>query len=144
LLRIRQYRTLDNRLEGVVVTFIDITEVKRAQEVGDQLASIVESSNEAIVSKGLNGIIASWNKGAQHLFGYAAEEVIGKSISILIPADRESEEPGILDRIRRGVRVESYETVRRRKDGTMVDIGADGVTHQKRREQNHGRAQNRP
>jgi two-component system CheB/CheR fusion protein len=122
LLRIRPYRTVDNRLDGVVITFIDITEVKRAQEVGDQLALIVESSNEAIVSKDLNGIIISWNRGAQQLFGYAAEEVIGRSISILIPADRENEEPGILDRIRRGERVEHYETVRRRKDGALVDI----------------------
>jgi two-component system CheB/CheR fusion protein len=122
LLRIRPYCTADNRLDGVVMTFIDITDVKRAQEVGDQLASIVESSNEAIVSKDLNGIIISWNRGAQQLFGYAAEEVIGKSIAILIPADRENEEPGILDRIRRGERVERYETVRRRKDGAMVDI----------------------
>ena len=108
LLRIRPYRTMDKRLDGVVITFIDITEVKRAQEVEDQLASIVESSNIAIVSKDLNGIISSWNRGAQQLFGYAAEEAIGKSISILIPADRENEEPGILDRIRRGVRVERY------------------------------------
>jgi two-component system, chemotaxis family, CheB/CheR fusion protein len=122
LLRIRPYRTVDNRLDGVVITFIDITEVKRAQEVGDRLASIVESSNDAIVSKDLNGIITSWNRGAQQLFGYAAEEVIGKSISILIPADRENEEPGILDRIRRGERVERYETIRRRKDGALVDI----------------------
>jgi two-component system CheB/CheR fusion protein len=122
LLRIRPYRTLDNRLDGVVITVIDITEVKRAQEAGDRLASIVESSNEAIVSKDLNGIIASWNNGAQRLFGYAAQEVIGESISILIPADREDEEPRILDRIRRGERVEHYETVRRRKDGAMVDI----------------------
>ena len=86
------------------------------------LASIVESSGDAILSKDLDGIITSWNKGAERLFGYAAEEAIGKSITMLIPADRQDEEPAILDRIRRGERTDHYETVRQRKDGSLVDI----------------------
>jgi len=86
------------------------------------LASIVESSDDAIVSKNLDGIIASWNKGAERIFGYTAEEVIGKSITILIPADRQDEEPTILERIRCGERIDHFETVRRRKDGSLIDI----------------------
>lgn len=86
------------------------------------LAAIVESSDDAIVAKNLDGIITSWNRGAQRLFGYAAEEVIGESITILIPPERLSEEPGILERIRRGEMVDHFETKRRRKDGTLVDI----------------------
>ena len=109
-------------LVGAVNTLIDITEHKRAEAVGQQLAAIVESSDDAIVSKDLNGIIATWNAGAERLFGYMAEEVIGKSISILIPPDRPDEEPGILSRIRRGERVDHYETLRRRKDGSLVEI----------------------
>ena len=122
LLRVRPYRTLHNVLDGVVMTFMDITEVKRAQEVGDRLAAIVQSSNDAIVGKDLDGIVTSWNDGAARLFGYAAHEIIGKPITILIPPGREDEEPGILARIRKGERVEHYETVRRRKDGSLVDI----------------------
>lgn len=85
-------------------------------------AAIVESSEDAILSKDLNGVITSWNRGAQRLFGYAAEEVVGKPVTILIPSERENEEPMILERIRRGERIEHYETVRRRKDGSLVDI----------------------
>lgn len=87
-----------------------------------RLAAIIESSDDAIVSKDLNGIITSWNSGAQRLFGYTAEEIVGKSILTLIPPDRQHEEPGILSRIRRGERIDHYETVRRKKDGTLFDI----------------------
>ncbi|HMG76598.1 MAG TPA: PAS domain S-box protein [Pyrinomonadaceae bacterium] len=100
----------------------DITEQKRAQEVRARLAAIVQSSDDAIVSKDLNGIIATWNIGAERLFGYTADEVIGKPISLLIPAERLDEEPSILERIRRGERIEHYETIRRRKDGTLLDV----------------------
>lgn len=86
------------------------------------LASIVESSDDAIVSKDLNGTITSWNRGAERLFGYSAEEMIGQSILKLIPPDREAEEADILGRIRRAVKVDHFETVRRRKDGSMVDV----------------------
>jgi PAS domain S-box-containing protein len=87
-----------------------------------RIASIVESSDDGIISKDLNGIITSWNNGAERIFGYAAEEVVGKSVTILIPRDRHDEEPAILERIRRGERVEHYETVRVRKHGSPVDI----------------------
>jgi PAS domain S-box-containing protein len=87
-----------------------------------RLAAIVESSDDAIVSKDLNGVIKSWNQGAERLFGYSAEEAIGQSVTILIPDDRHDEEPGILARIRRGERIDHYETTRRRKDGCLVDI----------------------
>lgn len=85
-------------------------------------AAIVESSDDAIISKNLDGIIQSWNKGAERLFGYTAEEAIGRSITILIPDDRQDEEPAIIDRIRRGERTENFETVRRHKDGGRLDI----------------------
>ena len=99
-----------------------------------RVAAIVESSDDAIVSKNLDGIIMSWNRGAERLFGYSADEMIGKSVLLLIPADRHNEEPEILGRIRRGERIEHYETVRLRKDGSLIDIslsvspikGADG------------------
>ena len=81
-----------------------------------------KSSDDAIISKDINGVISSWNKGAQRLFGYKAEEVIGKSVTILIPPDRVDEEPSILGRLRRGERIDHYETVRQRKDGSLVDI----------------------
>jgi PAS domain S-box-containing protein len=87
-----------------------------------QLAAIVESSDDAIVSTSLDGTITSWNPAAERLFGYAAEEVIGRPISILAPPDRENEMPANLERIRRGERVDRYETVRRRKDGSLVDV----------------------
>ena len=100
----------------------DLIERTEAEQVAQRLSAIVDSSYDAIVSKDLNGIIASWNSGAERLFGYRAEEVIGKPILILMPADHTNEEPNILDRIRRGERVEPYETVRRRKDGSPVEI----------------------
>jgi PAS domain S-box-containing protein len=87
-----------------------------------RLIAIVESSDDAIVSKDLNGIITSWNQGAERLFGYAASEVIGKSITIIIPAERLAEEEHVLASVRRGDRVAHFETIRRRKDGTMVPI----------------------
>ena len=87
-----------------------------------QLRAVSETSEDAIVMKDLNGVITSWNKGAERVFGYAADEVIGKPVSLLIPADRYDEEPSILVRIRKGQRVEPYETVRRRKDGSLIDI----------------------
>jgi PAS domain S-box-containing protein len=106
----------------IVLVFHDITARKQSEATGAYLASIVESSDDAIVSKSLNGIIKSWNKGAERLFGYAAEEMIGKSIAILIPQDRSNEEPAILERVKRGERVAHYETVRMRKDGSLIDI----------------------
>jgi PAS domain S-box-containing protein len=86
------------------------------------LASIVDSSDDAIVTKDLDGIITSWNRGAERLFGYTADEAIGEPVTMLIPADRQDEEPVILARIRNGERIEHYEAIRKRKNGTLVPI----------------------
>jgi PAS domain S-box-containing protein len=107
---------------GAVNMLVDITDRKRAEAFGLHLAAIVESSDDAIVSKDLNSIILTWNQGAERLFGYSAAEVIGKPVTILIPSDRQYEEGRILERIRRGERIDHYETVRRRKDGSLLDI----------------------
>ena len=93
-----------------------------ATAVSRRMVAIIESSNDAIISKDLNGIITSWNEGATRVFGYSAEEVIGRSVTILIPPDHLDEEPAILARIRKGERVEHYQTVRRRKDGSLIHI----------------------
>jgi PAS domain S-box-containing protein len=110
-------------------TGTDITERKRIEaELRESeqrlryLGSIVESSDDAIVSKNLDGIVTSWNKGAERVFGYTAEEAIGQPITIVIPADRLSEEREILTRIRRGERIEHFETVRQRKHGSFIDV----------------------
>ena len=100
----RVIRDLAGRAVRYAGVDIDITDRKHAEEAAERLASIVESSEEAIVRKDLNGIIETWNQGAARLFGYAAEEVIGKPITILIPQDRQEEENQIIDRIRRGDR----------------------------------------
>jgi two-component system, chemotaxis family, CheB/CheR fusion protein len=107
---------------GAVNMLIDMREHQRAEHASRHLASIVESCDDAIVSKDLNGIIATWNKGAERLFGYLAAEVIGKPITILIPQDRQDEETRILERIRRGERIEHYETIRQRKDGSHITV----------------------
>jgi PAS domain S-box-containing protein len=95
---------------------------RNLENINRALAAVVDSSDDAILSKDLNGIIATFNRGAERLFGYRAEEVVGKPVTILIPPDRQHEEPEILARIRRGERIDHYETVRHRKDRTLVDI----------------------
>jgi len=100
----------------------DISKRKPAELARARLAAIVESSDDAIVSKDLNGVITSWNRGAERLFGYSPQEAIGQPVTLLIPSDLFDEEPDILKRIRRGEKIEHYETVRRRKDGTLVNI----------------------
>jgi PAS domain S-box-containing protein len=112
----------EGNLVGAINMLVDITDRKRAEEYSQRLASIVENSDDAIISKDTNGIINSWNKGAENLFGYVADEVIGKPINVLIPPERQDEEPDIIARIRRGERIGHYETVRARKDGSLVDI----------------------
>src|SRR5204863_8222322 len=91
-------------------------------EARARLAAIVQSSDDAIVSKSLEGIIRTWNAGAQRIFGYTAEEVIGKPINILIPPERQDEEPKILARLRKGERVDHFETVRMTKDGRLLEV----------------------
>ena len=111
---------------GDLVQFVgsstDITERKRAEQATRLLAAIVESSHDAIVSKSLNGVITSWNKGAERLFGYAAEEAVGQNITLIIPPERRDEERTIIEQLTRGERVDHFETVRMRKDGSLLDV----------------------
>ena len=107
---------------GLSVYLKDISQRKVAELANLRLAAIVESSDDAIISKDLKGVIKSWNKGAERIFGYTEEEVLGKSVTILIPPDRFDEEPAILKQISMGQSVEHYETIRRRKDGTLINI----------------------
>ncbi len=100
----------------------DITERKRDEQTNRQLAAIVNSSTDAIIGKSLNGTILSWNDGAEQLYGFSAEEVLGKPISILVPTDHVNEVPEILSRIGRGERISHYETLRSRKDGSLIHV----------------------
>ena len=111
----------------------DVTQMRRAGMVSTEssargsqdlleLAAIVETQSEPVLGKTLDGTIRSWNVGAEQLYGYSAEEIVGKKIDILVPAERVGEIEGILERLRRGETIKQFETVRRRKDGTTVDI----------------------
>jgi PAS domain S-box-containing protein len=110
------------QLIGAVNVLVDISERKRGEEARQKLASIVENSQDAIVSKDLDGNITSWNQGAERLFGYAAGEVLGQPITLVIPPERQYEELILLDSIRRGEPIIPYDTVRRRKDGSFVQV----------------------
>jgi PAS domain S-box-containing protein len=115
-----------SEIEDVVSALLDLAAIaiENAHIYLDarSFRSIVETSDDAIVSKDLEGVVGSWNKGAERLFGYTAAEMVGKSITTLIPADRDDEEPAVLERIRRGQHVKPYETVRMRKDGSLIEI----------------------
>ena len=112
--------------QGVVVgaskVARDITQQQQSEELRARLAAIVDSSDDAIVSKTLEGVVTSWNRGAESLFGYTAAEAIGQHISFIIPEDRKAEEDDVLGRLRRGERIEHFETVRQAKDGHQVYI----------------------
>jgi two-component system, chemotaxis family, CheB/CheR fusion protein len=110
------------KLIGAVNVLVDITDRRRAQLARSQLAAIVESSDDAIISKDLNGIVQSWNAAAQRLFGYSAEQAVGRHISFLIPADRADEEDRILARLRAGERVYHFDTVRVRSNGQPIHV----------------------
>ena len=112
----------EGNLTGAANTLIDITESKLADEKSAKLAAIVESSQDAIISKTLQGIVKSWNTAAEHLFGYTEKEAIGKHITMLIPQNRLQEEDLILSKIRIGEKVEHYETIRLHKDGTEIHV----------------------
>jgi PAS domain S-box-containing protein len=100
----------------------DMSKPKQAEEITGLLAAIVASSDDAIISKNLNGTITSWNKSAERIFGYTSEEAIGEHITLIIPQERHAEEADILDRLRRGERIDHFHTVRRRKDGTLLQV----------------------
>jgi PAS domain S-box-containing protein len=110
------------RVVGASTVAREITERKRAERSTALLAAIVDSSDDAIVSKTLDGIITSWNKSAEQMFGYTADEAIGKHVTLIIPRDRWDEEADIISRLRRGERVDHFQTIRRRKDGSLVDV----------------------
>ncbi len=112
----------DGTVSGLCGIATDITERKQLEAASRHLAAIIESSGDAIVSKDLNGLITSWNEGAERLFGYRAEEALGRPVAMLAAPDRIDEMPSILARVRRGECVEHYETRRRRKDGQIIDV----------------------
>ena len=100
----------------------DLADSKPSAEMLSHFAAVIEYSDDAIITKTLNGVISSWNPGAQRLFGYTAAEAIGKPVTMLIPDNHLDEEPGILARLRRGERIDHYETIRRRKDGELINV----------------------
>jgi PAS domain S-box-containing protein len=112
----------DGKLHKYVAIRVDITERKRAEEVRERLAAVVESSDDAIIGKTLDGVITTWNHGAEKVFGYSSSEAVGKPMQMLVPPERANEEPDILARVERGESVEHFETVRVRKDGKGIDV----------------------
>jgi len=115
-------RDAEGRLVGAVNVLVDISDRRRAEETQSKLGAIVESSDDAIIGKTLDGRIVSWNAGAERIFGYTAEEAVGRPITLIIPPERLDEEAGILAKLCAGERVEHYETVRLTKDGRRLDI----------------------
>jgi len=114
----------DGKIIGSQGILFDVTGSKEAEAQLQRLAAIVESSDNAIIGKNIEGVITSWNRGAEHIFGYTAEEAIGRPMLMLMPPDREHEERNLLEKIGRGESVEHFETVRIRKDGKRIDVSA--------------------
>lgn len=122
VLRIHPYKTLSNVIDGTVITFLDVTELKRSQDQIARLAAIVEGSGDAIFGSSLENLITSWNLGAERLYGYTAEEVIGKPASLLIPHEKSQETEAILNRLKLGERVENLETTHLHRNGGMIYV----------------------
>jgi two-component system, chemotaxis family, CheB/CheR fusion protein len=122
LIRMSPYRTTEDKIAGVVITFIDITERKKNAESQRWLSAIVESSSDAIMSFTMDGNIISWNKGAERVFGYSADEIVNKPVAVLAPESRQDEASDILRKLREGEVIESFETERLRKDGKTIDV----------------------
>jgi PAS domain S-box-containing protein len=121
-LTVSPIRDLDGEVIGASKIARDISDRVLLQGERNRLAAIVDSSDDAIISKDLNGIVKSWNRGAEIMFGYTAAEAIGRPITMIVPDDRLSEEYSVLSRVRQGLNVEHYETLRRRKDGSLIPI----------------------
>jgi PAS domain S-box-containing protein len=115
-------RSGDGPVEGAVLVFRDVSAEREAQVAKERLATIVESSDDAIISKTLDGTIQTWNAGARRIFGYAAEEAVGQRITMLIPPERMDEETYVVEQMKRGERVDHFETVRLTKDGRRLDV----------------------
>jgi PAS domain S-box-containing protein len=115
-------RDASGRLIGAVNMLVEATDRKAAEITRAYLAAIIESSDDAIISKDLNGVVMSWNRGAERIFGYSAADIVGRPILILLPPNRLEEEDLILAKLRRGERMEHFETVRRRQDGQDIDV----------------------
>jgi PAS domain S-box-containing protein len=115
-------RNASGEVVGAVNMLVDLTERHQAEEARARLAAIIDSSDDAIVSKTLEGIITSWNRGAERIFGYTAAEAVGQHISLIIPAERRAEEDDVLARLRRGEKIDHFETIRQTKDGRKIDI----------------------
>src|SRR6476660_1098363 len=122
LVNIRPLKNDRGEVTGAINCFYDITDRKRAEIAAMRLAAVVRSSHDAIIAKDLNGTITDWNQSAERIFGYKAKEIISRSILTLIPKDRQDEETEILSKIRRGQSIDNYETVRRCKDGRLIDV----------------------
>jgi PAS domain S-box-containing protein len=118
----RPERDADDNIEGWIASLLDVTDQRSGEEARRQLASIVESSDDPIISEDLTGRIVSWNPGAERLFGYSAEEMIGRPITTIIPDHLKGEEVQFLEHIKAGARIEHYETIRCCKDGRVVDV----------------------
>jgi PAS domain S-box-containing protein len=116
------YRDAQGNIIGLIGISCDITERKRAEETRSRLAAIVESTDDAILSKDLDGIILTWNRAAETMYGYSPAEAVGKPISLLVPPERAGEVSAILEQLKRGEHIENHETVRLRKDGTRIEV----------------------
>jgi two-component system, chemotaxis family, CheB/CheR fusion protein len=122
LRRILPYRTEEDRIEGVVVTFTDLTERRKTEQARAELAAIVESSDVAIVGESLTGTITTWNRGAHEMYGYTAEEALGRSSDLIVPPELRNQTMATLQRIARGEALQQIETVRVTKNGVRLDV----------------------
>ena len=122
MVRIMPYRALDQTVQGAVITFTDVTDLKRAQLQRAELAAIVEGSHDAVIGKSLEGIITSWNSSAERMYGYSAAETIGSPISMIVPLERQHEIPLLFDKLKRGERIKSLQTERITKAGQRLIV----------------------
>ncbi len=122
LARMFPYRTTEDVIAGVVITLVDITERKQVEDSRKWLSAIVESANDAIVSFDMDGRVISWNRGAERVFGFTAAEMVGESMDALVPADHRQEKLQTLEKLRQGEEIPQYDTIRRTKAGTLIDV----------------------